>query len=74
MVEVMETLPPTAPMCAGEADGGRFARRTYAWFVVGALSLANMMSYVERQVPTLLFGPIKRSFGLNDTQVSLLAG
>ncbi len=74
MVEVMETLPPTAPMCAGEADGGRSARRTYAWFVVGALSLANMMSYVERQVPTLLFGPIKQSFGLNDTQVSLLAG
>jgi MFS family permease len=48
--------------------------QAYAWFVVGALALANMMSYVERQVPTLLFGPIKRSFRINDTEVSLLAG
>jgi len=46
----------------------------YAWFVVGALSLVNMMSYVERQILTLLFAPIKRDFQLTDTEVSLLAG
>lgn len=46
----------------------------YAWFAVGALSLVNMMSYVERQILTLLFAPIKRDFHLTDTQVSLLAG
>ncbi|TAL28450.1 spinster family MFS transporter [Phenylobacterium sp.] len=46
----------------------------YAWFVVGALSIVNMMSYVERQILTLLFAPIKRDFQLTDTQVSLLAG
>jgi MFS family permease len=46
----------------------------YAWFVVGALSLVNMMSYVERQILTLLFAPIKRDFRLTDTEVSLLAG
>jgi MFS family permease len=46
----------------------------YAWFVVGALSLINMVSYVERQILTLLFTPIKRDFHLTDTQVSLLAG
>ena len=41
---------------------------------VAALSLTNMMSYVERQILTLLFTPIKHDFRLNDTQVSLLAG
>ncbi|MDZ4371264.1 MAG: MFS transporter [Phenylobacterium sp.] len=48
--------------------------RAYAWFVVGALSLINMVSYVERQILTLLFGPIKQDFQLTDTEVSLLAG
>jgi MFS family permease len=42
--------------------------------VVGALSLINMVSYVERQILTLLFGPIKQDFRLSDTEVSLLAG
>lgn len=51
-----------------------YPARGQAWFVVGALALTNMMSYVERQIPTLMFAPIKHDFGLSDTQVSLLAG
>lgn len=46
----------------------------YAWYVVGVLSLANMVSYVDRQILSLLVVPIKRDLGLSDTQVSLLAG
>lgn len=46
----------------------------YAWYVVCSLALVNMVSYIERQIPTLLFAPIKKDFGLSDTQVSLLAG
>jgi MFS family permease len=45
-----------------------------AWYVTGALAVTNMVSYVERQIPTLMFGPIKHDFGLSDTKVSLLAG
>ena len=45
-----------------------------AWYVTGALAVTNMVSYVERQIPTLMFGPIKHDFGLSDTMVSLLAG
>lgn len=45
-----------------------------AWFVVAALSLINMVSYIERQILTLLFAPIKKDFQLTDTEVSLLAG
>ncbi|MBU1376791.1 MAG: MFS transporter [Alphaproteobacteria bacterium] len=51
-----------------------FPPASYAWFAVGALSLVNMVSYVERQILTLLFAPIKRDFHLTDTEVSLLAG
>jgi MFS family permease len=46
----------------------------YAWFVVGSLALINMVSYIERQIPTLLFAPIKKQFNISDTKVSLLAG
>ncbi len=46
----------------------------YAWFVVGALALTNMVAFLERQIVTLLYGPIKASFGISDTQVSLLSG
>lgn len=42
--------------------------------MVGALSLASMVSYIDRQILTLLFTPIKQDLQLTDTQVSLLAG
>lgn len=63
-----EAQSPPAPATA------EFPPAAYAWFVVGALSIVNMMSYVERQILTLLFAPIKRDFQLTDTEVSLLAG
>ncbi|MBX3485361.1 MFS transporter [Phenylobacterium sp.] len=61
----------TAPAAAKAASSPPAG---YVWFVVVALSLINMVSYVERQILTLLFAPIKRDFNLTDTEVSLLAG
>jgi len=46
----------------------------YAWFVVGVLSLASIVSYVDRQIINLLVEPIKLSLGINDTQISLVQG
>lgn len=69
----MSTSEAAAPP-AGVTAPASFPNRAYAWFVVGALSLVNMVSYVERQILTLLFTPIKRDFRLTDTEVSLLAG
>jgi MFS family permease len=46
----------------------------YAWFVVLALALTNMAAFLERQIVTLLYGPIKADFHISDTQVSLLSG
>ena len=69
------TIADTAPnpATASEAEAAFPAPRV-AWFVVGSLALINMVSYIERQIPTLLFAPIKKEFLLSDTQVSLLAG
>lgn len=53
-----------------------FAFRTdsYAWFVVFMLCLAAIISFIDRQIISLLVDPIKEDLGISDTQVSLLQG
>ena len=46
----------------------------YAWYVVTLLTLANISSFLDRQILALLVAPIKRDMHLTDTQVSLLMG
>jgi MFS family permease len=46
----------------------------YAWYVLGLLTLANVSSFLDRQILALLVGPIKRDMHLSDTKVSLLMG
>ncbi|MCG8440813.1 MAG: MFS transporter [Caulobacterales bacterium] len=55
--------------------GGALTRGgAYAWFVVGVLSLASIVAYVDRQIINLMVEPIKADLGVNDTQISLLQG
>jgi MFS family permease len=58
----------------GSATTGLANESPYAWFVVLTLALTNMVAFLERQIVTLLYGPIKAQFGVSDTQVSLLSG
>ncbi|TFH66192.1 MAG: MFS transporter, partial [Gemmatimonadales bacterium] len=46
----------------------------YTWYVVAILTLANVSSYADRQILTLLVGPIRRDLAISDTQMSLLLG
>ena len=46
----------------------------FAWYVVVVLFLAYTLSFVERQIMSLLIGPIKRDLMISDTQISLLHG
>ncbi len=46
----------------------------YAWYVVFLLTLANISSFLDRQILALLVQPIKRDFHLSDTKMSLLMG
>ena len=46
----------------------------YAWYVVFALTAIYMLSYMDRQILSLLVGPMKRDLGISDTRVGLLQG
>ena len=46
----------------------------YAWYVVAILFLAYTVSFIDRQIMTLLIEPIKRDLQINDTLISLLHG
>ena len=43
-------------------------------YVLGVLTVAYTLSFVDRQILTLLVGPIKQDLGLSDTRMSLLQG
>ncbi len=47
---------------------------TRAWYVVGILTLAYTVSFIDRQILNLLVEPIKHDLGISDTQISLLQG
>jgi len=48
--------------------------RGYAWYVTGVLMVAYTLSYIDRQILSMLVGPIKADLGLTDTQIGLLQG
>ena len=46
----------------------------YAWYVVIVLFLAYVVSFLDRQILSLLIEPIKQDLQLTDTMISLLQG
>ena len=46
----------------------------YAWYVVGVLTLAYVFSFIDRQILSLMVGPIQNDLGINDKQMGLLIG
>jgi len=45
-----------------------------AWYALGVLTVALMVSTIDRSILALLVGPIKHDLGITDTQMSLLLG
>lgn len=45
-----------------------------AWYAVFVFTIVLMFAFIDRQIITLLVGPIKHDLGVSDTQVSLLLG
>jgi MFS family permease len=60
-------------MVVGDAESQR-PSLAFAWFVVAVLMLTYVFSFVDRQILSLLVGPIRRDLGISDTQMSLLMG
>ncbi len=46
----------------------------YAWYVVFVLMLCNTLSFVDRQILSLLVAPIKHDLAISDTKIGLLQG
>ena len=44
------------------------------WYIVGVLTLAYLFSYIDRQILSLMVGPIRRDLDITDTEFSLLHG
>ncbi|HEY2844972.1 MAG TPA: MFS transporter [Bryobacteraceae bacterium] len=50
------------------------ASRSYAWYAAVVLMLCYTLSYLDRQILSLLVGPIKADLHISDTLVGLLQG
>jgi MFS family permease len=46
----------------------------YSWYVVGVLTLTNVVGFVDRQILSLLVPAIERDLRISDTQMSYLIG
>ena len=64
----MDTQPNSHGTTA-DAPGG-----AYAWYAVFVLIVAYTFSFIDRQILTLLVGPIRESLQISDFQISLLHG
>jgi MFS family permease len=56
------------------AKDDRYPAPSLAWYLVGVLVIANILSFVDRQILGLLVQPIRADLGISDTQISLLQG
>ena len=61
-------------MQASTPEAGAAYSAKYAWFVVAILMMAYVFSFVDRQILTLMVGPIRKDLGISDTEMSLLMG
>jgi MFS family permease len=64
--EVSALSRPTVPEVYPDAG--------YAWYVVGVLTLAYIFSFIDRQILSLMVGPIQHDLGISEKQMSLLMG
>ena len=63
----------TLSVKAALADESGAATRA-GWYAVLLLTATQIVSYVDRFLPSLLIGPVKSDLGLTDLQVGLLLG
>lgn len=63
------------PAADGAADDGEpMGSATSRWGAVLAFMLVYIVSYIDRQILTIVVDPVKSSLGLGDTEIGLLQG
>ncbi len=72
----MSTLPETHDRVpqAKALEEEEYPPIGYAWYVVGVLLVAYIFSFIDRQILSLMVGPIKADLGISDTGMSYLMG
>jgi MFS family permease len=70
----MTTAVRTGAEPAGHQASAAPRSLRYAWYVVGVLALIYVFSFIDRQIFSLLVGPLRRDLHIGDAQVSLLMG
>jgi MFS family permease len=65
---------PGTEATAHPLDQAPYPPANYAWYVVGVLTLAYVLSFIDRQILSLLVEPIRRDLKISDKQMSLLMG
>ena len=65
---------PSTDSIAHPLDPAPYPPAGYAWYVVGVLTLAYVLSFIDRQILSLMVEPIRRDLGISDKQMSLLMG
>jgi MFS family permease len=48
--------------------------RACSWYVLGVLFLVYVFNFVDRQILSILIGPIQQDLGVSDTMIGLLSG
>ena len=66
--------PTTTEPSAAAPTGEPSTSLRYAWYVVFVLMLCYALSLVDRQILSLLVGPMKRDLHISDTRIGLLQG
>ena len=69
--EVSETLHHPGTSIPGDKP---YPNPIYAWYVVAVLVVAYTFSFIDRQILSLLVGPMKRDLNISDFEMSLLQG
>lgn len=67
--ELPDALPPAAPVSTTEAPVA-----AGAWYALAMLTLIYACHYLDRTVISIVAEPIRREFGLSDSQLGLLTG
>ncbi len=67
-------MPHSTVQITDGPGADRYTPAAYSWYVVIVLTLTYTVSFIDRQIMSLMIEPIRRDLGITDTQVSLLIG
>ena len=71
---IVADVPATSSHEHTLPDASKSASSPYTWYVAAVLTLCYTASFLDRQILSLLVGPIKQDLKISDTLVGLLQG